>query len=411
MFQILSNYLLSAFRNIIKNKAFSILNLLGLSVGIAACLLLLQYVFYEHSFDKFHKGSENIYRVRYAGYRNGELMFACAAAVPAVGPSMKNNFPEVLEYSWAFPTDGIVTNEENASFREIKIQVATPSFLTMFDWGMVLGDTSALSKPYTAVITESTAQKYFGDDDPIGREISFWDEQKCEIRGVVGDVPDNSHIKFTVLISAETLHQLSDNQSRTAWGWYDFNTYIQLDEGVDPLKFQQKFADWLAEERKEEWDEYNGFQEFILQPIEDIHLHSDLLQESEPDENGDADAVFMLSLIALFVLIIAWVNYINLSSSRALERAREVGIRKVVGAHRRQLIRQFLSEALLMNLLAAGISILIVALVLPYFNQLTGRNLSMSLFGEPFFLGRTECFVPGRSFTVGLISRICSFFI
>ncbi|MCK5463790.1 MAG: ABC transporter permease, partial [Bacteroidales bacterium] len=251
MFQILSNYLLSAFRNIIKNKAFSILNLLGLSVGIAACLLLLQYVFYEHSFDKFHKDSENIYRVRYDGYRNGELMFACAAAVPAVGPAMKNNFPEVLEYSWAFPTDGIVTNEENASFREIKIQVATPSFLTMFDWGLVLGDTSALSKPYTAVITESTAQKYFGDDDPIGREISFWDEQKCEIRGVVGDVPDNSHIKFTVLISAETLHQLSDNQSRTAWGWYDFNTYIQLDEGVDPLKFQQKFADWLAEERKE----------------------------------------------------------------------------------------------------------------------------------------------------------------
>jgi putative ABC transport system permease protein len=396
MFQILSNYLLSAFRNIIKNKAFSILNLLGLSVGIAACLLLLQYVFYEHSFDTFHKNSENIYRVRYDGYRNGELMFACAAAVPAVGPAMKNNFPEVLEFSWAFPADAIITNEENVSFREMKIQVATPSFLKMFDWELVLGDTSALSKPYTAVITESTAKKYYGDDDPIGREISFWNDQKCEIRGVVRDVPDNSHIKFTVLISAETLHQLSDNQSRIAWGWYDFNTYIQLDEGADPLKFQQKFADWLAEERKEEWEEYNGYQEFILQPIEDIHLHSDLLQESEPDENGDADAVFMLSLIALFVLIIAWVNYINLSSSRALDRAREVGIRKVVGAHRRQLIRQFLGEALVMNLLAAGISILIVALILPYFNQLTGRNLSMSLFGEPFFwAGLSVLFIAG----------------
>ncbi len=155
MFQILSNYLLSAFRNIRKNKAFSILNLFGLSVGIAACLLLLQYVLYEHSFDKFHKDSEHIYRVRYDGYRNGELMFACAAAVPAVGPAMKNNFPEVLEYSWAFPTDAIITNEENVSFREMKIQVATPSFLKMFDWELVLGDTSALSKPYTAVITES----------------------------------------------------------------------------------------------------------------------------------------------------------------------------------------------------------------------------------------------------------------
>ena len=396
MFQILSNYLLSAFRNIIKNKAFPILNLLGLSVGIAACLLLLQYVFYEHSFDKFHKDSKNIYRVRYDGYRNGELMFACAAAVPAVGPAMKDNFPEVLEYSWAFPDDGIITTGENISFRERKFQVATPSFLKMFDWGLVQGDTSALTKPYTAVITESTAKKYFGEDDPIGKEIIFWGEHSCEVRGVIRDIPENSHIKFSLLVSAETLHQLSDNESRTAWGWYDFNTYILLEEGADLLAFQQKFTEWLAEERKEEWEKYNGYQEFILQPLEDIHLHSDLLQESEPDENGDADAVFMLSLIALLVLIIAWVNYINLSCSRALERAREVGIRKVVGAHRRQLIRQFLSEALLMNLLAAGISILIVALILPYFNQLTGRNLSISLFGEPFFwVGLSILFLTG----------------
>lgn len=396
MFRILSNYLLSAFRNIIKNKAFSILNLLGLSVGIAACLLLLQYVFYEHSFDKFHKDSENIYRVRYDGYRNGELMFACAAAVPAVGPAMKDNFPEVLEYSWAFPDEGIISTKDNVSFRERKIQVATPSFLKMFDWDLVKGDTSALTKPYTAVITESTAKKYFGEEDPIGKEIIFWSEHSCEVRGVIRDVPDNSHIKFSVLVSAETLHQLSDNQSRTAWGWYDFNTYIQLEEGVDHLEFQHKFANWLAEENKEEWEEYNSWQEFILQPIESIHLHSDLLQESEPDENGDADAILMLSVIALFVLIIAWVNYINLSSSRALDRAREVGIRKVVGAHRQQLIRQFLSEALLMNLLAAGVSILIVALVLPSFNQLTGRNLSMSLFGEPlFWAGLSILFLAG----------------
>jgi putative ABC transport system permease protein len=298
---------------------------------------------------------------------------------------MKNNFPEVLEYSWAFPDEGIISTKDNVSFRERKIQVATPSFLKMFDWELVLGDTSALTKPYTAVITESTAKKYFGEDDPIGQEIIFWNDHTCEVRGVIRDIPDNSHIKFTVLVSAETLHQLSDNQSHNAWGWYDFNTYILLEEGTDPLVFQEKFAEWLAEERKEEWEEYNGYQEFILQPIEDIHLHSDLLQESEPDENGDADAVLMLSIIALFVLIIAWVNYINLSSSRALERAREVGIRKVVGAHRQQLIRQFLSEALLMNFIAAGISILIVALILPSFNQITGRNLTMTLFREPFF--------------------------
>ncbi len=209
-------------------------------------------------------------------------------------------------------------------------------------------------------------------------------------------MPDNSHLKFTVLISAETLHQLSDNQSRTAWGWYDFNTYILLEEEADPMAFQQKFAEWLAEEKKEEWESYNGYQEFLLQPIEDIHLYSDLLQESEPEENGDGNVVSVLSLIAFSVLIIAWVNYINMSSSRALERAREVGIRKVVGAHRQQLIRQFLAEALLMNILAAIVSVLIVAVVLPSFNQLTGRNLTMALFVEPlFWAGLTSLFIIG----------------
>ena len=212
MFQIFSNYLLSAFRNIVKNKFFSILNLLGLSVGIAACLLLLQYVYYENSYDTFHENSKNIYRIRYDNYVNGERSFACAAAVPAVGPAMKNNFPEVLEYSWAFPFSGIiVTNYNNLSYRERKLQVATPSFLRMFDWEMIMGDTSALSAPYTAVITESTAKKYFGDLDPIGQKITFFGDQECEVRGIIRDVPDNSHLKFTVLISAETLHQMSVN--------------------------------------------------------------------------------------------------------------------------------------------------------------------------------------------------------
>ena len=380
----------------IQRKGFAILNLLGLSVGIAACLLLLQYVYYEHSYDRFHRNSKNIYRVRYDAYRNEKQMFSSAAAVPAVGPAMKENFPEVLEYSWAFPTEGIVTTGANLSFRERKIQIVTPSFLKMFDWGLIRGDTSALSRPLTAVITESAAKKFFGNKDPIGQKITFWGDQSCEILGVVRDVPDNSHLKFTVLISAETLHRLTNNESRTAWGWYDYNTYIMLRDGTDPIEFQKKFTDWLTADRKEEWEKYNYRQEFILQPLEDIHLRSDLLQESEPDENGDAHAVAVLSIIALSVLIIAWVNYINLSSSRALDRAREVGIRKVVGAHRRQLIGQFLGEALFMNLIAAGFSILIVAVVLPWFNRLTGRSLTMLLFTEPFFwAGLTALFLAG----------------
>jgi len=381
----LPKYIIAFFRQAFRNKVFTLLNLVGLSVGMAAFMLLLQFVIYENSFDEFHQNSDNIYRVRYDAYRNGERMFASAAAVPAVGPAMKNNFPEVLEYSWAFPLSGVFTNDKNVSYRERKIQVATPSFLTMFSWKMIAGDTSALSKPYTAVLTESAAKKYYGDEDPIGKTLRFGNDWDLEIRGVIRDVPENSHLKFSVLISAETLHQQTDGASRTAWGWYDFNTYIVLKEGTDPQAFQEKFAEWLAIERQEEWGDQD-FEEFILQPLEDIHLHSDLLQESEPTEQGDADSVLILAIIALAVLAIAWINYINLSSSRALERAREVGIRKLIGGQKRQLIMQFLTESLLMNILAAGISLVIAGFFLPYFNQLTGRTLSLSLLGEPRFL-------------------------
>jgi putative ABC transport system permease protein len=397
----LSKYILTFFRQVARNKVFTFLNLIGLSVGMAAFMLLLQFVIYENSFDEFHPNSDNIYRVRYDGFRNGQRMFASAAAVPAVGPAMKNNFPEVLEYSWAFPESGVLTNDKNISYRERKVQVATPSFLTMFNWEMIAGDTSALSKPYTAVITESTAKKYYGDEDPIGKTLQFGDDAKLEIRGVIRDVPENSHLKFTVLISAETLHQQTEGASRTAWGWYDFNTYIVLKEGTDPLVFQKKFAEWLAEERKEEWGD-EGYEEFILQPLEDIHLHSNLLQESEPEEQGDADSVMILAIIAMAVLGIAWINYINLSSSRALERAREVGIRKVVGGQKKQLVTQFLTESLLMNILAAGISLVIVALFLPYFNHLTDRTLSLSLLGEPLFWGGLVVLFLFGAFMAGL---------
>jgi putative ABC transport system permease protein len=397
----LPKYILAFFRQATRNKVFTILNLLGLSVGMAAFMLLLQFVVYENSFDEFHQNSDNIYRVRYDGYRNGQRMFACAAAVPAVGPAMKNNFPEVLEYSWAFPISGVLTNDQNVSYRERKIQIVTPSFLSMLDWGMIIGDSSALSMPNTIVITESTALKYYGDEDPIGRTLQFGDEMEFEIRGLIRDVPENSHIKFSALVSAETLHEWSGGASRNAWGWYDFNTYILLEEGADPLVFQEKFAEWLAEERKEEWGD-DSYEDFILQPLEDIHLHSDLLQESEPEEQGDANSVMILAIIAMAVLVIAWINYINLASSRALERAREVGIRKVVGGQKKQLIIQFLSESLLMNILAAGISLLLVALFLPYFNQLTDRALSLSLFGEPlFWTGLVLLFLFG-AFMAGL---------
>ena len=201
MLRFIPDYARSFFRQAASNKAFTILNLLGLSAGMAAFMLLLQYVIYERSLDSFHGRSEQIYRVRYDNYLDGKRNFACAAAVPAVGPAMKENFPEVLDYAWASPISGVLTNDQNISFRERRIQIATPSFLTMFDWDLVAGDTSTLTQPYTMVITASTAERYYPGEDPVGKTLHFGDLGNFEIRGVIGNIPENSHIKFTVLIT------------------------------------------------------------------------------------------------------------------------------------------------------------------------------------------------------------------
>jgi putative ABC transport system permease protein len=295
---------------------------------------------------------------------------------------MRDNFPEVEEYAIAYPTSGIVTYKD-LSFREEKIQLATASWLTMFNWPLLRGDVNTvLDGPKKAVLTESTAKRYFGDTDPLGKYITWhsgWLGGEYLVTGIVKDVPDNSHIKFDMLFSHASLKEPSNNSSETSWGWYDHNTYVSLRAGTDPKVFDKKFAEYLYELRGESFEKNNSLQAFPLQALTDIHLKSNLLQESEPEENGDAQSVYFLGVLAIFILVIAWVNYINLASAKSMERAKEVGVRKVLGAYKGQLVRQFIVESILVNLLAAVISVLIVALVLPYFNQLTNSPLSLSL--------------------------------
>jgi len=378
----LYSYFRTALRSLLKNKVFSFLNVFGLAIGMACCMIIFQYVTYERSYDKFHPNHENLYRVQYNYYKNGETIFECAAAVPAVGKAMRDNFPEIEEYAIAYPVSGIVTYE-GQSFRESKMQMATPSWLTMFNWPLLRGDiNTVLDGPKKAVITESTAKKYFGDKDPIGKYINWaggWLGGEYLITGIAADVPNNSHVKFDVLFSHSSMREPSNGGSETNWGWYDHNTYVSLKPGVDPKAFDARFAEYLYGLRGEDFEKNNSLQAFPLQAITDIHLNSNLLQESEPEENGDAQSVTILGILAIFILVIAWVNYINLASAKSLERAKEVGVRKVLGAFRSQLIRQFITESVLVNLIAAVISLLIVALALPYFNQLTSSPLSMAL--------------------------------
>lgn len=397
----IKNYLVIALRSFLKHKSFTILNVIGLSLGMVASLLILQYVKYERSYDTFHSKASDVYRIQYNQWQSGKLRFECAAAVPAVGPALKNNFPEVKAFTRLFPVSGIASYESPdrgvISFREEKMQITDPAVFDVFDFKLLKGDKiTALQGPNKTVISQSAAKKYFGEEDPIGKTISWDGNRKFEVTGIFENIPDNSHIKFDFMFSYETLNKETQNASETEWGWYDFNTYVLLQPGTDAKALQAKWDEWLLKDRGEEWKKRNSKQEFILQPILDIHLYSNLLQESQPEERGDGDSVYALSIIALFILIIAWVNYINLATAKSFDRANEVGVRKVMGAQKDQLMKQFLSEAFLVNLLAAMISVLVVRLVWPYFSELSGRNIPLGfmmqqdfwlLLGALFFAG------------------------
>lgn len=374
----LHNYIISAIRHIKNNKGFVLINILGLSIGMAVCLLIMQYVSYENNYDRFHDDYENIYRVQYNIYKNGELKVECAAAVPAVGPAMKDNFPEVIDFCRAFPIKGIVSYND-ISFREGKMQVADPSFIQLLTFPLINGDPkTCLERKNTCLITDEAAKMYFGNDDPIGKTLKILNRD-FEITGVLADIPENSHIKFSIIISYATIKEWWGDDTETAWGWYDFNTYVKLQPGTDHKEFNIKFNNWLESEMKEEWERRGGKSEFLLQPIKSIHLHSDLLQESEPDENGNATSVRFLSLIALFILVIAWLNYINLSTARSIERSKEIALRKVIGASRSQLVNQLMVESVILNLISLIFAFMLVELLLPYYRNFTSMPLNLDL--------------------------------
>ncbi len=384
------NYLTIAVRSFLKHKSFTFLNILGLSLGMVASLLILQYVRYERSYDAFHSKARDIYRVNYNQWQNGKLRFECAAAVPAAGPALKNNFPEVVAFTRLFPVSGIAAyvspDRGVISFREEKMQIADSMVFKIFDINLLQGDKlTSLAGPDKAVISQRAARKYFADEDPMGKTISRDGNRKFEITGIFENLPENSHIKFDFLFSYGTLNRETENGSETSWGWYDFNTYVLLQPGTHVEALQAKWNEWLEKDRTKDWERYSGVQEFVLQPLLDIHLGKVLLQESQPEEGGDRDSVYALSVIAFFILVIAWVNYINLATARSFDRANEVGVRKVMGAQKNQLMKQFLSEAFLVNLLAAVVSVVAVRLMWDSFSSLSGRNIPLSYLTEPGF--------------------------
>lgn len=376
------NYLNSVRRYISRNKAFTTINILGLAIGMMACMLITQYVLHEFSYDNFHEKKDRIYRVQLDRYDKGQLSTRWAAGCAGIGPDLKTDFPEVENYV-RMHQRGQVFRHGDIFFKEDASYFSTADFFKVFSVKLLGGiDSVVLKDPFKIVISQSFAKKYFGTEDPIGKILSANGENDYEVTGVFEDLPENSHMRVDALLSFSSLNKLW-NDPIMSWQWDGFLTYIVLDEQTDKNTFEAKLPAYVQKKAGEEMKKYNAGMTFHLQPITDIHLDSDFIGEFRP--NGSRQSTYFLSIVAILILITAWINYVNLATAKSIERAREVGVRKVMGGFRSQLIQQFLFESLLFNGLAVLIAIVLVVVLTPSFGQLTGRQLDFLLFRQTIF--------------------------
>jgi putative ABC transport system permease protein len=379
----LRNYFIIAWRNIRKNKVFSLINILGLSIGIAACLLITQYVMHELSYDNYHTKKDRIFRLKQDRFEKGVLSTEWAYGCSAIGQALKDNFPEVEEYVRMRQGQEVLSYGD-VFFKEEKAYYASEAFFKVFSIPLIKGDPeTVLERPQTLVLSRSAARRYFGDEEAMGKTLKMNGQVDFEVTGVFEDVPENSHMKPDVLYSFETIVQWWGEEVRTAWAWDGFWNYILLKEGTDPDVFEAKIPALVDRLAGEALRQFDAGMAFHLQRVDDIHLDSHYMGEFEV--NGSRSSTYFLGVIALFVILIAWINYVNLSTARSLERAREVGLRKVMGGFRSQLIRQFLMESSFLNVLAFLLGLAIVIVVLPHFNQLAGRDIGFTLLRSSMF--------------------------
>lgn len=381
-FMMFRNYFTIAYRNVLNNKIFSAINVFGLAIGLAACLLIFQFVSFELSFDTFHDKFDRTYRVTNDRFQNGKLIQHGTIMYPTIGPTMAKDYPEIEEYTRIMPTgdmDNVRIEEE--LFHAGETHFADENFLSVFSFPLLTGDrATALKLPFSVVLTMSTAKKFFklknDDYTSILDRTFYWenDPQLYKVTGVVEDVPENSHINFEVLVSYSTLYSGDDKGADISWDWSDMRHYLVLKPGTDYKSLEAKFPDFS--ERYFKGDKVSGsIEKFYLQPLKDAHLYSDY--EYDIARTASGKAVWAMLIVAVFILVIAWINYINLTTSRAVDRAKEVGLRKVMGAVKVQLVRQFIFESVVISLIAFVCSLIIVQISQSTFNSMLGTNLSL----------------------------------
>lgn len=381
------NYFKVIFRNMFRNKAYSIINILGLSAGVAMYIIILQYVQYEESYDRFHTHAPDVYRVAMHFARPNQEEFTDAATYVPAGAALKNDFPEVEAYTFITPEYGrIVFQFDERIFEEEKVYYADSTFFGFFsDFKVLAGDPATMLKePASVVLSRRAAEKYFGPMDtwkesPLNKTIRVNGKNAMRITGIMENMPGNSHFKPNVLISYAEFTAGRDLTHN--WGWNDFYTYIRLTPGTDYRTLQAKLDDaYVAKYMGKD-----SHKSFVLQPLTDIHLGSHVGFELEPA--GDARAVQFLGIISIMILVIAWVNYINLSTARGESRGKEVGVRKVNGASRREIMGQFLLESFCMNLVAIILAMVIVQASVPLIGSMLEKDLRFTLLGDRGFLG------------------------
>ena len=377
------NYIKTAFRSLKKNKGFTIINVFGLALGLCVCMLIVFYVIDELGYDKQHLKGDRIYRI------NNDIKFAGADRSYAQSPAplateFLHDFPEIESAVRFRMTGGFKVKKGNENVLEHHVAYADSTLFKVFTLPMVQGDPqTALTAPMSIVINETTAKKYFNSTNVVGRSLTMDDTNLYKVTGVIKDMPKQSHFGFDIFISMVTFAESRED----TWLSNNFTTYLLLKQGTDPKNLQAKFA---REVRKfvggqlqaaihMDYDQFaktGGYYRISMTPLKDIHLKSNRVAEIEA--NGNIQYVYIFSAIAIFILLIACVNFMNLSTARSSNRAREVGVRKVLGSPRKYLIAQFLSESIIVTLIATIIAVVGAYVLLPLFNDMAGKELAIT---------------------------------
>jgi putative ABC transport system permease protein len=368
----LSNYFKIAWRNIVGNPLFSAINIIGLSIGLACCIIITLFVRYELSYDKHWENADRTYRVTRDFYGNNLKL---AAVAPPIAPLLKQDFAEVEDITRILATGGITLSRGDIQMREDNMVIADPNVFEFFNLEFISGNPeSALARPTNIVLTERAVARYFGDEDPIGQTLNLMGQADVTVTAIIKDLPDNTHMAFEILGSIDAVPLIMGPGELESWGSNNYYTYLRLPAGFDPADLEARFNDFLVRHWNENAESLSGLN---LQYLPDIHLTSN--RDGEWRSNGSITTVYTFSAVALFVLIIACINFMNLTTAQSTQRAREVGVRKVVGARRSQLIIQFMGESILLTAIAMLLAVAIVEIVLPIFSAFLEKPLAFSL--------------------------------